>query len=135
MEADISATLKSPSKKCKAGNHHDCGDDGEGGEDYEGAINLVPAKGKKGINLDLQELVKWASAGDNVAAEFKVEKKRKIDEEGDRVIHTKIPAWSRRTNGEEGDQFIKTIKGVDKNKRKDKKLERVIINKKRMKKL
>jgi len=141
MEVDISATLKSASNKRKADNRRDSGD-GEGGEDDEGAINLVPAKGKKGVNLDLQELAKRAFAGDNVAAEFKAEKKRKIDEEGDQVIDTRLPGWGNWTGaglverkGKKDTRFLKTIMGVDKNKRKDKKLEKVIINEKRVKKV
>jgi len=102
----------------------------------------VPAKGKKGVKFDLQELAKRAFAGDNVAAEFKAEKKRKIDEEGDQVIDTRLPGWGNWTGaglverkGKKDTRFLKTIKGVDKNKRKDKKLEKVIINEKRVKKV
>jgi len=141
MEVDVSATLKSASNKRKAENHRDSGD-GEGDGDDEGAINLVPVGGNKGANLDLQELAKRAFAGDNVVAEFKAEKKRKIDEEGDQVIDTRIPGWGSWTGaglveqkGKKDTRFLKTIKGVDKNKRKDKKLEKVIINEKRVKKV
>ena len=138
---DVDATLKFALNKRKAGNDCDSGD-GEGSEDDEGAISLVPAKGKKGVNLDLRELAKRAFAGDNVSAEFKAEKKRRIDEEGDQVIDTRIPGWGNwigaglvERKGKKDVRFLKTIKGVDKNKRKDKKLEKVIINEKRVKKV
>ncbi|RPB01097.1 Utp14-domain-containing protein [Choiromyces venosus 120613-1] len=140
VEIDMNATLKIASNKRKAGS--DDGNDDEDGDEYdEGAISLVPTKGKRGVNLDQREIVKRAFAGDNVVAEFKAEKKRKIDEEGDQVIDTRIPGWGNWTGaglterkGKKDPRFLKTIKGVDKNKRKDKKLEKVIINEKRVKK-
>ncbi|CUS13122.1 unnamed protein product [Tuber aestivum] len=140
IEIDVNATLKLASNKRKADSDRDSGSEG-GGEDDEGAINLVPAKGVKGVNLDQRELVKRAFAGDNVVAEFKAEKKRKIDEEGDQAIDTRIPGWGSwagagltERKGKKDSKFLKTIKGVDKNKRKDKKLEKVIINEKHVKK-
>ncbi|KAG0638159.1 small-subunit processome [Tuber brumale] len=140
IEIDVNATLKLSSNKRGAGGDGDSGGE-EGDEDDEGAINLVPTKGMKGVNIDQRELVKRAFAGDNVVAEFKAEKKRKIDEEGDQVIDTRIPGWGSWTGaglterkGKKDIRFFKTIKGVDKNKRKDKKLEKVIINEKRVKK-
>ncbi|CAZ85657.1 unnamed protein product [Tuber melanosporum] len=140
IEIDVNATLKLASNKRRAGGDGDSGGE-EGDEDDEGAINLVPTKGMNGVNLDQRELVKRAFAGDNVVAEFKAEKKRKIDEEGDQVIDTRIPGWGSWTGaglterkGKKDTRFFKTIKGVDKNNRKDKKLEKVIINEKRVKK-
>ncbi|PWW72723.1 Utp14-domain-containing protein [Tuber magnatum] len=140
IEIDMNATLKLASNRRKTGSDGDS-DGGEMGEDSEEAINLMPTKGVKGGSLDQRELVKRAFAGDNVVAEFKAEKKRKIDEEGDQVIDTRIPGWGSWTGagltkrkGKKDNRFLKTIKGVDKNNRKDKKLEKVIINEKRVKK-
>ncbi|KIV97973.1 hypothetical protein PV10_01668 [Exophiala mesophila] len=79
---------------------------------------------------------------DEVSQDFRKEKKETVEEEGDQVIDNTLPGWGswtgegvskkalKRTKG----RFTTTIKGVAADKRKDAKLERVIINEKRIKK-
>ncbi len=91
-----------------------------------------------------EELVRMAFAGDDVFQAFADEKKATMDEEGDQVVDTSLPGWGswtgagiskkeqRRTNARKS---TATVKGVDPNKRKDAKLDRVIMNEKRAKKV
>jgi U3 small nucleolar RNA-associated protein 14 len=90
------------------------------------------------------DLVRMAFAGDDVFQAFAEEKKATIDEEGDKVVDTSLPGWGnwtgpgiskkeqRRANSR---KTTKIIKGVDAGKRKDAKLDKVIINEKRSKKV
>ncbi|KAL6248091.1 hypothetical protein RBB50_005439 [Rhinocladiella similis] len=78
---------------------------------------------------------------DEVEQDFAKEKKEVEEEEGDQVIDNGLPGWGswagegiskkaqKRTKG----RFITTVKGVSKDKRQDAKLDRVIINEKRVK--
>lgn len=91
-----------------------------------------------------EELVRMAFAGDDVFHAFEDEKKATMDEEGDQVVDTSLPGWGswtgagisrkeqKRANSMKRTQ---TIKGVDPSKRQDAKLDRVIINEKRLKKV
>jgi len=85
MEVDISATLKSSSSKHKADHYRDS-DHVQEDEDDEGSMNLVLTKGRKGVNLNLEQLEKRAFAGDNFAAEFKAEEKKNSIEEGQAIL-------------------------------------------------
>ncbi|QID87062.1 U3 small nucleolar RNA-associated protein 14 [Saccharomyces pastorianus] len=83
-----------------------------------------------------QEVIAEAFAGDDVVAEFEEEKKRVIDDEDDKEVDTTLPGWgewagvgSKPKNKRR--KFIKKVKGVvNKDKRKDKSLQNVIINEK-----
>ncbi|KAF2003701.1 Utp14-domain-containing protein [Amniculicola lignicola CBS 123094] len=89
-----------------------------------------------------QKLTAKGFAGDDVEAEFLAEKNATIDDEADKIITTTLPGWG----GWVGDNLhssdkkkksLKTTtkkKGIDPSKRKDAKLERVIINEKNVKK-
>lgn len=116
------------------------GDSDDEASDRE--INLIPTKGGKKINNNQRELVKRAFAGDNVVADFTKEKKQTIEDEGDKVIDETLPGWGRWTgeginNNSKNPQkkFLRTVQGIDKDKRKDAKLAKVIINEKRVKKV
>jgi len=91
-----------------------------------------------------KELVRMAFAGDDVFDAFAEEKKATMDEEGDQVVDTSLPGWGSWTGAgiskkqqrrSHSRQTTSTIKGVDPHKRKDAKLDRVIINEKRSKKV
>lgn len=91
-----------------------------------------------------EELVRMAFAGDDVFQAFADEKKATMDEEGDQVVDTSLPGWGSWTGAgiskkEERRAVARktttTIKGIDPSKRKDAKLDRVIINEKRSKKV
>lgn len=90
-----------------------------------------------------EELVRMAFAGDDVFEAFADEKKVTVDEEGDQIVDATLPGWgswigagiSKKEKRRTGHHKTKIgIKGVDPNKRKDAKLDRVIINEKRLKK-
>ncbi|RKF60509.1 Uncharacterized protein C57A7.06 [Erysiphe neolycopersici] len=89
-----------------------------------------------------QELVKRAFAGADVINEFSKEKKRTIQDEGDKTIDQTLPGWgswigigiSKRELKRNRNRFLVTSEGVQAHKRKDAKLQRVIINEKKIKK-
>ncbi|KAL2433675.1 hypothetical protein ABEF95_008555 [Exophiala dermatitidis] len=79
---------------------------------------------------------------DEVEQDFAREKKETAKEEGDQVIDNSLPGWgswtgegvSKKAQKRAKGRFLTTIKGVSEEKRQDAKLERVIINEKRVKK-
>ena len=90
-----------------------------------------------------EEMVKMMFAGDDVFEDFDKEKRETMEEEGDEVIDNTLPGWgswtgagiSKREQKRAKGRFVTTIKGVQKDKRKDAKLDRVIVNEKRVKKV
>lgn len=134
VEIDATVTFKAVPKKVVNPD-----DDGDEGDDRE--INLIPRKGGKGANHNQRELVKRAFAGDNVVADFAKEKKKVVEDEGDQVTDDFLPGWGRwvgegaANNKPVPQRFLKTVKGIGKDKRKDAKLAKVIINEKRVKKV
>ncbi|KAI9890341.1 MAG: hypothetical protein M1814_004251 [Vezdaea aestivalis] len=82
-----------------------------------------------------------AFAGDEVATQFAKEKQALMEEEDDQIIDKTLPGWGSWTGDGVGKRqlkrqkkIIEVVKGVAKDKRKDAKLERVMINEKRVKK-
>ncbi|KAH7093412.1 Utp14 protein-domain-containing protein [Paraphoma chrysanthemicola] len=101
---------------------------------------------EEGIDLDLvlrnQALTAKGFAGDNVAAEFESEKKATVQDEESTEITTELPGWGAWTGEgmtpaqKKRNQGYKTVtkrEGIDAEKRKDKKLDKVIINERRQK--
>ncbi|KAG0638480.1 hypothetical protein HOY80DRAFT_1016378 [Tuber brumale] len=76
IEIDVNAILKLGPNKRKAGGDRDRGG-GEEDADDQRALNLVPTKGRKGMNVDQRGLAE----------------KRKINEERQPVIVSCIPGW------------------------------------------
>ncbi|AJS90592.1 Utp14p [Saccharomyces cerevisiae YJM1401] len=99
-----------------------------GGSDNEQGDNVFMFK--------QQDVIAEAFAGDDVVAEFQEEKKRVIDDDDDKEVDTTLPGWgewagagSKPKNKKR--KFIKKVKGVvNKDKRRDKNLQNVIINEK-----
>jgi U3 small nucleolar RNA-associated protein 14 len=94
----------------------------------------------EGIDLNVvlrnQALTAKGFAGDDVAADFAAEKKATIASEESTTIETLLPGWGSWTGEGARNKPHKTITkrpGLDANKRKDKKLDKVIINEKRAK--
>jgi U3 small nucleolar RNA-associated protein 14 len=79
---------------------------------------------------------------DEVIQDFAKEKKKTVEDEEDKVIDNSLPGWgswtgngiSKKAQKRAKGKFLTTIKGVSEDKRKDAKLDRVIINEKRVKK-
>ena len=89
-----------------------------------------------------QDLVRKAFAGDEVVAKFEAEKQAMIEEEEEKIIDNTLPGWGSWTGAGLGKKQQKRNKGkvlikqpgIAKEKRQDAKLDRVIINEKRVKK-
>jgi U3 small nucleolar RNA-associated protein 14 len=90
-----------------------------------------------------EEMVRMMFAGDDVFEDFDKEKRETIKDEGDQVIDNTLPGWgnwtgagiSKREQKRGKGRFVTTIKGVPEDKRKDAKLDKVIVNEKRVKKV
>jgi U3 small nucleolar RNA-associated protein 14 len=105
-------------------------DDDDDADDLEG----------EGIDLDVvlrnQALTAKGFAGDNVAADFASEKLATIADEEATEVTTYLPGWGSWTGEGTTSRGQKTVTkkpGIEANKRKDKKLDKVIINEKRQK--
>ncbi|KXG53590.1 Small-subunit processome, Utp14 [Penicillium griseofulvum] len=93
------------------------------------------------VLLKNHDLVKRAFAGDEVVQEFEQDKMDTIEDEGDKVVDNTLPGWGswagegvskRQQKRQKRD--LTTVAGVKPAQRKDAKLERVIINQKRVQK-
>jgi U3 small nucleolar RNA-associated protein 14 len=90
-----------------------------------------------------QDLIKRAFAGADVVGEFEAEKKQTVEDEDDKVIDNTLPGWgawtgdgvSKREKARNKGKVLTKVAGVKAGNRKDAKLERVIINEKRVKKV
>ncbi|KFH45451.1 hypothetical protein ACRE_037860 [Hapsidospora chrysogenum ATCC 11550] len=89
-----------------------------------------------------QELLEKAFAGDDVEAEFEREKDEVAEADDDKIVDNTLPGWgswvgegvsSREKKRHQG-RFLTKVEGIKKKDRKDAKLDRVIINEKRIKK-
>ncbi|KAL3423760.1 hypothetical protein PVAG01_05507 [Phlyctema vagabunda] len=89
-----------------------------------------------------QELIKRAFAGADVVGEFDAEKKQTIEDEDDKVVDDTLPGWgnwvgdglSKKEKQRNKGRFLTKVEGIKEKNRKDARLERVIINEKRVKK-
>ena len=89
-----------------------------------------------------QELVRRAFGGDEVAADFEKEKRDITYEEQEKIVDDTLPGWGNWTGEGIGKKqqkrnkgrFLRKEAGVAKEKRQDAKLDRVVINEKRIKK-
>ncbi|KAF2203361.1 Utp14-domain-containing protein [Delitschia confertaspora ATCC 74209] len=101
----------------------------------------------EGIDLDLvmrnQSLTAKAFAGDDVEAEFAAEKAAIIADEDDKIVDATLPGWgtwtgsglSKQAQKKNRGKVMVKVEGVKQaDKRKDMKLERVIINERKVKK-
>ena len=105
----------------------------EDGDDDTGKLPFV---------LRNQDLVRKAFAGDEIVADFEKEKQQTVEDEQDKMIDNTLPGWGNWTGAGIGKKQQKHNKGrnltkepgIAKEKRQDAKLDRVIINEKRVKK-
>lgn len=104
------------------------------------------ADSDEGVDLHLpmairdEELIARAFAGDDVVAQFDEEKEELVEEQDDKVIDNTLPGWGSwagegMTKRKGGRKFLTKIEGVKKGDRQDAKLEKVIINEKKVKKV
>ncbi|KAI4129136.1 MAG: hypothetical protein LQ338_002371 [Usnochroma carphineum] len=89
-----------------------------------------------------QDLVRKAFAGDDVVANFEKEKEETMQSEDEKVIDNTLAGWGtwvgagigKRAQKRSKNRFLTKQEGIPKAKRQDAKLEKVIINEKRVKK-
>ncbi|KFA80444.1 hypothetical protein S40288_11217 [Stachybotrys chartarum IBT 40288] len=89
------------------------------------------------------KIVRQALSGGDVVANFAREKAAVAEAEDDKVVDSTLPGWglwvgdgvSKREKKRHQGRLVTTFEGVKKNKRQNTKLDRVIINEKRIKKL
>lgn len=90
-----------------------------------------------------QELIKRAFAGADVVGEFAAEKRQTIIDEDEKIIDNTLPGWgswvgngvSKKDKRQSKGRFLTKSEGIKEQDRKDAKLDRVIINEKRVKKV
>jgi U3 small nucleolar RNA-associated protein 14 len=90
-----------------------------------------------------QDLIQRAFAGADVVGEFEAEKIRTVQDEDDKIIDNTLPGWgswtgdgvSKREKARNKGKILTKIAGVKAKNRRDAKLDRVIINEKRVKKV
>lgn len=94
------------------------------------------------VLLKNHDLVKRAFAGDEVVQDFEQEKLDTIDDEGDQVVDNTLDGWGSwagdgvsKKSQKNKKRFLTTVEGIKPEQRKDAKLNRVIINQKRVKKV
>lgn len=113
-----------------------------GGQDDDSDVDSQAALSDDGIDLDIvlrnQALTAKGFAGDNVAADFETEKKATIADEETIETISHLPGWGSWTGDgtnpkQKGQKTITKKYGIAAEKRKDKKLDKVIINERRQK--
>ncbi|PTB44022.1 hypothetical protein M441DRAFT_133607 [Trichoderma asperellum CBS 433.97] len=123
------------SKKTKQPQDDDDESESESDSDSDSDIRLPMAIRDK-------DLVARAFAGEEVVAEFQREKDEVAEADDDKVIDNTLPGWgswvgdgvsSREKKRHQG-RFLTKVEGINKKDRKDAKLDKVIINEKRIKK-
>lgn len=90
-----------------------------------------------------QALVARAFAGEDVVGDFLREKEEVAEADEDKVVDNTLPGWgswvgdgvSAKEKNRHNGRYLTKIKGVKKNDRKDARLDKVIINEKRVKKV
>lgn len=118
-------------------------DESESDSDSDSDIRLPMAIRDKDLVARDKDLVARAFAGEDVVAEFQREKDEIAEADDDKVIDNTLPGWgswvgdgvsSREKKRHQG-RFLTKVEGINKKDRKDAKLDKVIINEKRIKKV
>ncbi|KAH6894103.1 Utp14 protein-domain-containing protein [Thelonectria olida] len=128
----VASRPKSKSKSKVTTSHAQNGDDSDASETD---LHLPMA-------IRDQEMVARAFAGEDVVGDFEREKAEVAEADDDKVIDNTLPGWgswvgdgvSAKEKKRHQGRFLTKVEGVKKKNRKDAKLERVIINEKRVKK-
>ncbi|KAI9844528.1 MAG: hypothetical protein M1838_002155 [Thelocarpon superellum] len=110
---------------------HDTSED-SGSDDLDG---IPPSQTQQALRLR-------AFAGDDVAQDFQAEKNKTVEEEDEQIIDHTLPGWgswtgdgiSKKAQKRNQGRFVTKTEGIRAEKRKDAKLNRVIINERRVKK-
>ena len=127
---------KSTKTKKKSTQTLDTGSGNDSGSEDESTIPLPFA-------IKDQELIKRAFAGADVVGEFEDEKRQTVIDEDEKVVDNTIPGWgswtgdglSKKEKARNKGRFLTKSAGIKAGDRKDAKLERVIVNEKKIKKV
>lgn len=130
-------SAKHSSKASQAQRSGDGDGDGDSGSESDTDRYHLP------LAIRDQEMVARAFAGEDVVGEFEREKEEIAEGDDDKVIDNTLPGWgswvgdgvSNREKKRHEGRFLTKVKGIKKKDRKDAKLEKVIINEKRIKKV
>ncbi|PNP60129.1 hypothetical protein THARTR1_00153 [Trichoderma harzianum] len=125
-----------PAKKSQSRAQDDDDDTSSESESDAESENRLP------LAIRDKALVARAFAGEDVVAEFQREKDEVAEEDDDKVIDNTLPGWgswvgegiSAREKKRHQGRFLTKVEGIKKKDRKDAKLDKVIINEKRIKK-
>jgi U3 small nucleolar RNA-associated protein 14 len=90
-----------------------------------------------------QALIARAFAGADVVGEFEAEKRQTIEDEDEQIVDNTLPGWgswtgeglSKKAKARNKGRFLTKTEGIKEKDRKDAKLDKVIINEKRVKKV
>jgi U3 small nucleolar RNA-associated protein 14 len=132
-QAALITTKTKPKKNSKKSSMLEVSSDESGDEDSAQLPFAIRA----------QELIKRAFAGADVVGEFEAEKKQTIEDEDEKTIDNTLPGWgswlgdglSKKERARNKGRFLTKTEGIKEQNRKDVKLDRVIINEKRVKKV
>ena len=135
-ELDLSNAAMLATKREKPKDQKSSGVDEEDGSDDENEVHLP-------MTIKDQELVKRAFAGEDVVGDFEREKAQLEEDDDEKEIDNTLPGWgswvgdgvSSKEKKRHTGRFVTKVDGVKKKDRKDFKLDRVIINEKRVKKV
>lgn len=138
LELDVATVIKRPApKKASAQQSSSSAAKGDQDDSDESETeNHLP------LAIRDQTLLDRAFAGDDTMAEFEAEKADVAEADDDKVIDNTIPGWgswvgegvSKREQERQRGRFLTKVEGIKKKDRQDAKLDKVIINEKRIKK-
>ncbi|RFU75341.1 u3 small nucleolar rna-associated 14 [Trichoderma arundinaceum] len=142
LNANI-VTASQPSKPkakpsaTKRAQHQDQDDDDE----FE-SFSDAESENRLPLAIRDKDLVARAFAGEDVVAEFQREKDETAEADDDKIVDNTLPGWgswvgdgvSGREKKRHQGRFLTKVEGIKKKDRKDAKLDKVIINEKRVKK-
>ncbi|KAJ5278878.1 hypothetical protein N7478_004250 [Penicillium angulare] len=133
LQAQVSSKKTKPAKKSQQTSAKKAS--------YSDAQNDSDDEDNVPVLLKNHDLVKRAFAGDEVVQDFEQEKLDTIEDEGDKVIDNTLDGWGSwagegvsKKSQKNKKRFLTKVEGVKPEQRKDAKLDRVIINQKRVKK-
>ncbi|KAF4504783.1 hypothetical protein G6O67_008191 [Ophiocordyceps sinensis] len=140
QELDLGANVLVAAAAAKKPKRKDARGDGDG--DGDGDSSASETELHLPLAIRDQELVARAFAGEDVVGEFEREKADVAEADDDKVVDQTLPGWgtwvgegvgARERRRHQG-RFVTKIEGIKKKDRQDAKLDKVIINEKRVKK-
>ena len=138
LDLDLNADSVDVSKKpTKSARNTSAAETQQNGEESDSDNEHLP------LAIRDHELVARAFAGGDVVGEFEQEKEEMAEADDDKIIDNTLPGWgswvgegvSAKEQKRHQGRFVTKVEGIKKKDRKDAKLDKVIINEKRIKKV